>query len=513
MKKLFSIALGLLMAVFLGGGVSAADLVAIPPIPIGNHTPASLVVGVPFEDVGSISNAGVIDVIAAEPTQGLMDYANDLYAQTGGSTGESQQDDLYGHAVAVGDFDHNGRYDIAIGVPGEDNSSGAINVIYFLLEGGFRQVQITQAAVAVELELPGAAFGSSLVAGDFNHDGFDDLAVGAPLYNQQAGAAFVLYGSGPARNWPGGLMEGGADIIDGPANSQFGAALASADFDDDGYDDLVVGAPHANTGQFLPNYSGMVSVLYGPFGGFITRRHDWTQSGTGQGVSEAGDEFGAALITADFNGDGYSDLAVGVPGEDRGSTADTGAVNVIYNDGDDLAAAGGQVWFIGADRQGDRSGQALAAGDFNADGYDDLVVGTPYEDDLNVIPALVDGGRVDVYFGDNNGLTQQGSITFGPTNERFRYLGYAVVAGDFDGNEFDDLVMGIPGFSSSGHTADGAIEIRYGNGSGFGNAVIYTQNELWGVAAEDHDNLGYALAAQPPGYPTEFSLYTPMILR
>ena len=503
----------LAMTIFAGSTLAEGPILE-PPHPISGHSPDNLVVGVPFEDVGSIENAGVIDVIYSEESVGLLDYTNVFYAQSGGDAGQSEATDLYGRAVAVGDFDHDGHYDIAIGVPGEDNRAGAINVIYFLDGGATRQVQITQGDVAVELELPKASFGDALTTGDFNHDGFDDLAVGAPDYDydKQSGAVFVLYGSGPGRHWPGGLREDDADIFNGPIGSRFGAALTSADFDGDGYDDLVVGAPKADTGMIVTKRSGMVRILYGPFGGPVVRQHDWTQSGTGQGVSEAWDEFGAALITGDFNGDGHPDLAVGAPGEDKGDIEDTGAVNVLYNDGSDLDTTGAQVWYFGADREGDRSGQALAAGDFNADGYDDLVVGTPYEDDLNVIPLVVDGGRVDIYFGASHGVTNQGARTFGPLNERFRLLGYAIVAGDFNGDEFDDLVMGVSNFSSAGVMQDGAIEIVYGHSNDFSAPIVYSQNELHGVAAEDFDYFGYALAVLPPGYPTHFEMYAPMIV-
>jgi len=504
----FVVAAGLLLAVVvLAGHAFAEGPMNEPPAPGGYHTPDSLIVGVPYEDAGGAQDAGVIDLISGRPGDGLMDYMNVYFSQTSES-GAIEQNDRYGAAVAAGDFDHNGVYDIAIGVPGEDSAAGAIDVIYRFPDASSEQALYKESGIVTSTSA-GDEFGAAVAVGDFNGDGIDDLAIGAPGRNNNDGAVFILFGDTEI-----GLQGESPRQFSGMDQSQFGAALAVADFDGDDIDDLAVGAPQADTSSlFLPNRSGLVRVIYGPLSSGMAFKHDWTQSGTGQGASEAGDEFGATLVAADFNGDGHPDLAMGAPGEDKGTTEDTGAVNILYNDGDDLSATGAQVWFVGMDREGDRSGDTLAAGDFNADGKDDLAIGTPYEDDLNVVPAMVDAGRVDVFFGTSHGVTNQGAVTFGPTNERFEALGYALVAGDFNGDKYADLVMGVPGFSGSGRDSDGAIMIEYWRNNGFGPATIYTQKELSNVAAEDLDGFGYALAVLPPTYPTHFTTYAPMILR
>ena len=92
-----------------------------------------------------------------------------------------------------------------------------------------------------------------------------------------------------------------------------------------------------------------------------------------------------AAVQGDFNGDGFADLAVGAPGEDLGSP-DAGAVNVLYGSAAGLTSAGNQFWHQNspgiAERAdaGDLFGSALAAGDFNGDGFDDLAIGVPAED-------------------------------------------------------------------------------------------------------------------------------------
>src|SRR4051794_4697788 len=124
-----------------------------------------------------------------------------------------------------------------------------------------------------------------------------------------------------------------------------------------------------------------------------------------------------ALMSAsgpDFNHDGFDDLAVGVPGEDIGTVADAGAVNVIYGGGGisvlnpgGLKSAGNRVFsqdtpgVEGVAEKGDRFGSALAWGDFNHDGFDDLAVGVPGED----IGTVVNAGAVNVLFGSASGLT------------------------------------------------------------------------------------------------------------
>jgi len=168
----------------------------------------------------------------------------------------------------------------------------------------------------------------------------------------------------------------------------------------------------------------------------------------------SGDRFGSAAAVGDFNDDGFADLAVGVPGETVNGDAGAGSVHVYYGSRAGLRLIGDQIFdqddpdIAGSAENGDRFGAALAAGDFDDDGIDDLAIGIPGEDIGNV----VDAGAVEILFGtDGGGLTTSGSNFFDqgtlPSPESVEandQFGATLAAGDQHGDGYDWLAIGVP---------------------------------------------------------------------
>lgn len=228
-----------------------------------------------------------------------------------------------------------------------------------------------------------------------------------------------------------------------------------------------------------------------------------------------GSSSSTGIASGDFDGDGHDDMAIGVPGEDvlDGSkdVENAGAVNIIYGGDDRLEPDGNQIWHQNqpgvADFSAfeDRYGFALAAGDFDGDGRDDLAVGVPGEN----IDHEGQAGAVHVLYGSGNGLSAAGdqiwtqnSQGIQETAEEFNEFGAALAAGNLGRGPQDDLVIGVPDESlpdpgNPDFANAGIVHTLYGSNSG----LTAENDQLWhqdvqgviGVAASD-EHFGFSLA-------------------
>ena len=317
-----------------------------------------LAVGASGEDVGTIQSGGAVNVLRGS-ANGLTATGNQIWHQnSAGIAGTSEAGELFGDALAVGDFNDDGFDDLAVGVRREGVSgfenAGAVNLILGTAAGlsaTENQIWHQQSAGiggAVEND---DAFGSALAAGDFDNDGFEDLAIGAPGEGvaevENAGAVNVLRGSADGLDATGDQVwhQGSAGIVGGVEERDgFGNALAVGDFNDDGFDDLAIGIRGEDVGS--STNAGAVSVLFGSTSGLNAAGNElWHQDVAGiQSSAEAGDLFGDILTTGDFNNDGFDDLAIGASGEDVGAVVNGGASAVLLGSADGLNAAGDQIW-------------------------------------------------------------------------------------------------------------------------------------------------------------------------
>jgi hypothetical protein len=186
--------------------------------------------------------------------------------------------------------------------------------------------------------------------------------------------------------------------------------------------------------------------------------------------------------SSDFDGDGFDDLAVGVPEEDIGTIRDAGAVNVLYGSPGGLTATGDQFFHQNtpgvqdtAERD-DLFGDSLVTGDFDGDGFDDLAVGVPFEDIVNIGD---EAGAVNVLYGSPQGLTATGDQFLHQDSPGIRDraeltdgFGRSLAAADFGRSPQSDLAVGVPSEDIGTIVSAGAVNVLYGSPQGLTASIL-----------------------------------------
>jgi hypothetical protein len=304
---------------------------------------------------------------------------------------------------------------------------------------------------------PYSHFGIAVApAGDVDHDGDGDVLVGAPGAGEDphfnAGRVFLYEGS------PQGLGDAPSWSWSPPqVDAYAGSALAPAgDVNGDGYHDVVVGVPGWNVGGAFG--AGRVVLFHGgPTGLPATPSRELLPP-----TPQNGQQFGFSVATAgDINGDGYDDVLVGAPSYSDGQNAFRGRAYVYLGSASGLAATPARTW-TGAPQNGRFGWSVSSAGDFNADGYSDILIAAPYE-----MNTLTEEGRVSLWFGAITGLADAPTSTiWGGSTQAF--CGQSLsLAGDVNGDLFADVLIGLPSYHDA-TVARGKANLHFGNTTGLG---------------------------------------------
>ncbi|MFD7446907.1 FG-GAP repeat protein [Streptomyces sp. NPDC059909] len=383
------------------------------------------------------------------------------------------------------------------------------------------------AAVVGSVVMPADAMAKPIAApADFNGDGYHDLVVPAPAATVGgkvgAGAVVVLYGSrtGVSTLRKAVITQNTAGVPGtAEANDLFGASTAFADLDNDGFSDLIVGAP--NEGTSAAN-TGMVTVLWGGKNGLAagsTLPVRTVEGGRyGLDVAAVRDKYGPHVLVAGYDGSmefKYSIKRDGSVGEtvlncctpsvavtDYGDFRHSGIADRIVTSVRVGGYSGGLVYVNPVDTTRlPVDGTTTATGDVNGDGYHDLVIGDPDEPVNGTNGHL--GGELTLWYGGPNGLaaapvhiSQDTAGVYG-TSTKYNKFGTAVAVADLNKDGLGEIIVGVPGQQRNGQAHAGAVVVIPGRRTGTPGAGSYEISQESGSVpgvSERGDGFGLTLA-------------------
>lgn len=380
-----------------------------------------------------------------------------------------------GQTVVAADMNGDGKLDLVLGAPGADavyvylaKSDGLAKTTSLTLRGpslfGYAVARLPRAGgdclavtaksepyVSVYCGLVTAPKWTSngvvgeptpsndwrVAAGDLNGDAVADLVISESGDN---GRVWAFHGGGSSalRRTVAWKTAGDRDY------ARLGDSMAIADYDQDGFEDLAIGAPSDAAGET----DGYVRLYRGSSSGLSTEPA-WTRRGPA-----ADTHYGKTLAASDVNGDGHPDLAIGYETDYRGRV--------------DIYHAAGRTFSPGPERTLNEAASSntlsyfakslTAAGDVDGDGYGDLLVGEPNYQKT---------GRALLYRGGANGLAAEPAWTKVGSSEGGDFAA-AAAAADVDADGTPDIVVGEPLYDapSGGGTADYAGRVHVFTGAG-----------------------------------------------